>query len=485
MDPREITSEDPLERDPHLEEIYSSLCLDVEPATTTQRPWAPPPQEYYLPRRQGIFSNMGIPDLPLFDQILLYSNWDGIGFTEHPAAPCTVARSNVARDAAVAYASNGGITSNGFHQYPDVFCSGLAQPPPSSYGLSAPLCTFQQNARMQFGDLYLTATNATTSEVLCCRIRRMGRAQIGQLFLEFKENIEEMMNHPIASSVSAILIEVFSVSQIDQILRKLCSRGSTLCRLCLNHHGSKVVRKLMERVRETDQKTTLTRVLKTHLLQLVRNDEGRCVVNFCLTNFSDDENKFLLEEIGRKCHIIGKDKKGYELLTRIITSYQGRNNETYLLGEAVGHSMDLASDEYGNFVVQAMLNLENMDIKQGIFDRLVGHFNRLSRNKFGSHVTETCLRQAPRMGQLGRIVGELLHHEPFSSLFLDNYGNYVMQTALRVSMDSNSPTHQLLLVHLRENEAMLRCTSFGKQLLKWLRPLRIRIANGSSTSYFH
>lgn len=51
------------------------------------------------------------------------------------------------------------------------------------------------------------------------------------------------------------------------------------------------MKKLLERIREPNQKALLTRTLKPYVLRLVKNEEGCSVISFCLTNFTDEENK--------------------------------------------------------------------------------------------------------------------------------------------------------------------------------------------------
>lgn len=120
-----------------------------------------------------------------------------------------------------------------------------------------------------------------------------------------------------------------------------------------------------------------------------------------------------------------------------------------------------------------MLKLEYQNIKCGILDRLEGHFYHLSLDKFGSNVVEECLRQAPRVGRLEGIILELLGTPKSSSLFLNNYGNYVMQTALQVSqVRSLEPCLDKRITNLRVSSETnvflesIHCRILGRQSIK-------------------
>lgn len=156
-----------------------------------------------------------------------------------------------------------------------------------------------------------------------------------------------------------------------------------------------------------------------------------------------------------------------------------------------------------NYPVQGLLELRIPCFTEIILDQLKGQFHCLSTDKYGSNVVEKCLKTVPRIEQLEQIISELLYTSDASSLFLNEYGNYVMQTALKVSLvrilepsnhltlgfsiysfhtslllsrpslnalqEQMSPIHRDLLDSLRKNQLMLQGANFSKQLLKWLR----------------
>jgi hypothetical protein len=63
-------------------------------------------------------------------------------------------------------------------------------------------------------------------------------------------------------------------------------------------------------------------------------------------------------------------------------------------------------------------------------DELEGHFGNLSMQKCGSHVVEQCLKLAPHVVR-DKIINELMNDPKLPHIMLDQYGNYVIQTALR------------------------------------------------------
>jgi hypothetical protein len=85
-----------------------------------------------------------------------------------------------------------------------------------------------------------------------------------------------------------------------------------------------------------------------------------------------------------------------------------------------------------NYVIQFILSLKIEWATSKVVDELEGHFGNLSMQKCGSHVVEQCLKQAPHV-VCDKIMNELMNDPKLPHIMLDQYGNYVIQTALKES----------------------------------------------------
>lgn len=79
--------------------------------------------------------------------------------------------------------------------------------------------------------------------------------------------------------------------------------------------------------------------------------------------------------------------------------------------------------------MQHVLELEVPDITRNLCHKLRGNYARLSIQKAGSHVVEKCLWSSER----DCIIRELVNSNKLGQLARDQYGNYVIQTALKRS----------------------------------------------------
>lgn len=82
--------------------------------------------------------------------------------------------------------------------------------------------------------------------------------------------------------------------------------------------------------------------------------------------------------------------------------------------------------------MQHLLQLKNPHITTNLLRKFKGHYLTISCNKFGSNVVEKCLTETEEMHSM-EIVNELLRSPDLPKLFVDPFGNYVVQSAIKVS----------------------------------------------------
>jgi len=103
----------------------------------------------------------------------------------------------------------------------------------------------------------------------------------------------------------------------------------------------------------------------------------------------------------------------------------------------VKHVNSLVENQYGNYIIQHLLDVSTVETTDTIKEKMHGKFVRYSKQKFSSNVVEKCLRHSSKEIEEGVatknwrdvIVRELLSKA--CDLISDKYGNYCLQTALQ------------------------------------------------------
>jgi hypothetical protein len=104
----------------------------------------------------------------------------------------------------------------------------------------------------------------------------------------------------------------------------------------------------------------------------------------------NDENKqFIYDAITHNCVEVATHKHGCCVIQRCL-DYANKKQREELIKIIVTYSLDLVRDQYGNYVVQYVLDLKDVDAMahQNIAMRLVNDSVELSKQKFSSNVIE-------------------------------------------------------------------------------------------------
>jgi hypothetical protein len=103
-----------------------------------------------------------------------------------------------------------------------------------------------------------------------------------------------------------------------------------------------------------------------------------------------------------------------------------------LVSEVLRSAAELATNQYGNYVVQNILEARRPGHVSALVAAFRGRFYEFSMHKFASNVIEKCIRGANRAEQIAifaEIIGEEGRYEErrIATMVGDQFGNYVMQ----------------------------------------------------------
>ncbi|KAH7986015.1 hypothetical protein HPB52_025255 [Rhipicephalus sanguineus] len=127
------------------------------------------------------------------------------------------------------------------------------------------------------------------------------------------------------------------------------------------------------------------------------------------------------------------------------------------LEELHQHTEQLVQDQYGNYVVQHVLEHGRPEDKGRIVAAVRGRVLPLSQHKFASNVVEKCVTHASR-SERALLIEEVCAYVdgPHSALYTmmkDQYANYVVQKMIEVA---EPPQRKLLLHKIRPHVPSLR-----------------------------
>lgn len=298
------------------------------------------------------------------------------------------------------------------------------------------------------------------------------RGQVGAKFLlkAVYGSLIEVMTNKYGCHVFNMIIDYCDNYLLATII---CKIRPVLVDIACSEYGSFSIQKLITAVMdEPVLAIAVALALSFYPFQLMTCGKGRHVLELCFTLFHDSHLQDLYGAVLDSWFELAKDPQGCISLNRCIdkipSPYRIR-----LLTAIIENSVCLSFDPSGTFVVQHVLGLGNPMMNNEICRKLKDNFIRLCYIQHGSHLVQKCI-ELSSFGIL-HFIHELCQrpHE-LENLSIDQFGNYIIQTALKVSQKKRPEMFKYLKNKLQKLERRIGKTIYGVHVF--------RVLNGLSRS---
>ena len=173
----------------------------------------------------------------------------------------------------------------------------------------------------------------------------------------------------------------------------------------------------------------------------------------------DSINKIIVDN----CSSLATHRHGCCVLQKFLDGpYKKLKND--LIQSLVTNCLVLITDQFGNYVIQTVLLLNNKKTSSEIALKIASNVPYYSKHRYSSNVVEKCFdycgEEEKRM-----FVNNLSSPEIFEELILDDHGNYVIQKALHYS---EGKIKENMLKNIIPLIPKIKELSFGERLLSKL-----------------
>eukprot|EP01121_Diplochlamys_sp_Union-15-3_P012225 TRINITY_DN3633_c0_g2_i5.p1 TRINITY_DN3633_c0_g2~~TRINITY_DN3633_c0_g2_i5.p1 ORF type:complete len:794 (-),score=164.54 TRINITY_DN3633_c0_g2_i5:88-2469(-) len=208
--------------------------------------------------------------------------------------------------------------------------------------------------------------------------------------------------------------------------------------LSLQMYGCRVVQKALE-VISIEQQAALVRELEGHVLKCIKDQNGNHVIQKVIEQVPSKLVQFIIDTFEGKVYQLATHPYGCRVIQRILEQCSDSQKwylQQSILKELLQCAGSLVQDQYGNYVIQHVLEHGTPRDKLQIITQLKGRIVHLSQHKFASNVIEKCV-QYGNFEDRQIIIDEILMNTegPNSSVEImmkDQYANYVIQKILEV-----------------------------------------------------
>ncbi|KAG0288750.1 mRNA binding protein puf3, partial [Dissophora globulifera] len=159
--------------------------------------------------------------------------------------------------------------------------------------------------------------------------------------------------------------------------------------LALQMYGCRVVQKALEHVLSGDQQAALVRELEGHVLKCVKDQNGNHVIQKAIECVDAERIQFIMNAFTGQVYSLATHPYGCRVIQRMFEHCA--DTKTPLMEELHRYIPNLVQDQYGNYVIQHILERGKASEKSLVISKVTGQVLPLSKHKFASNVVEKCV----------------------------------------------------------------------------------------------
>ncbi|KAF7823722.1 pumilio-like protein 2-like [Senna tora] len=217
--------------------------------------------------------------------------------------------------------------------------------------------------------------------------------------------------------------------------------------------GNYVVQKFFEHGL-APQRRELANKLYGHVLTLSLQMYGCRVIQKAIEVVDLDQKIKMVQELD-----------GNVMRCRVLEHCKDPKTQQKVMDEILGAVSMLAQDQYGNYVVQHVLEHGKPHERSAIIKELAGKIVQMSQQKFASNVVEKCLTfggPSERQLLVNEMLGSTDENEPLQAMMKDQFANYVVQKVLETCDDQQ---RELILSRIKVHLNALKKYTYGKHIV--------------------
>ncbi|KAI4384485.1 hypothetical protein MLD38_002635 [Melastoma candidum] len=285
--------------------------------------------------------------------------------------------------------------------------------------------------------------------------------EINMVFNEIMPRALTLMTDVFGNYVVQKFLEHGSSLQVRKLADQLNGHVLTLS---LQMYGCRVIQKAIE-VCELEQQSKMAMELDGHVMRCVRDQNGNHVIQKCLECIPEDAIGFIISTFYDQVVPLSKHPYGCRVIQRVLENCRDPETLRIVMDDILRSVCLLAQDQYGNYVIQHVIQHGKPQERSTIIEKLMGQVVQMSQQKFASNVIEKCLifgTPAERESFVNEMLGSNDDNEPLQVMMKDQFANYVVQKVLETCDDRQV---ELVLSRIKVHLTTLRKYTYGKHIV--------------------
>ena len=250
------------------------------------------------------------------------------------------------------------------------------------------------------------------------------------LYVELSQNLEEFITDAYSNYFCKKFFTFLSPQDRIDFLKKI---ENSIVKYSCDSIGTYPIQTIIENLNNNIEKFIIINAIKNNVEELVYNPFGCHVLEKLLSCLDEEYISFIYSYISDNFLNLANNANGICLVKKILTFTQKKNLHEKIKKIVKENAFNLIEHPYGNFVIQVIV--ECWDDYLEIINLYKNNFFNLSLEKYASNVIERFIEKDENI--LKEFIDEIINSNRIHDVMRSNYGNYVIQKAIKISKNEN------------------------------------------------
>ena len=249
-----------------------------------------------------------------------------------------------------------------------------------------------------------------------------------QIFLEIKNNLSELLKDNYANYFCKKFF--YCLSQKDRI-EYLSIIQNDLKTLAIDITATYPIQGIIEQLGSKAEKKIIYFGLKDYINIFCYNTYGTHVLEKILSYFEDEFTQEIIEYVSNNFIDLSYNMNGICVVKKLLLMTHKKELHQKLKKIIIENALNLIVHQYGNYVIQVIFENWDDNELEDILNIYKKQFIYLSKLKYSSNAIERIIEK--NKNNLEIYINEICTEINLSELMFNNYGNYVIQKAIKLS----------------------------------------------------
>ena len=251
-----------------------------------------------------------------------------------------------------------------------------------------------------------------------------------QIFVELSPYLEELITDSYANYFCKRFFTFLNQKDRIEFLKTI---ENSMFKLSSDSIGTYPIQTIIEHVGSKNEKVIIVNALKDNIKEMAVDPFGSHVLEKLLTCFEEEYVNFIYNYIVDNFVDLANNNNGICIVKKILTFTHKKNIHDKIKIIVKENALQFISHPYGNFVIQVIVECWS-DYKD-ILILFEKKYSNLSLEKYASNVVERCIEKDEEI--LNNYIDEIIEINRIYEIMRSNYGNYVVQKALKLAKGQN------------------------------------------------